>query len=181
MIAAAQQEYSLAGARRRHVDFHASIAAKAAALAKKNAAPAPVLRVDPPSPPPAPAPEIPLLPPIKRLWFSVEEASPPPHLRIGEIQRFVVDAYGISMTGLIAARRTASLVRPRQVAMYLAKELTGRSLPEIGRRFGGRDHTTVLHAVRKIAALIDPANPKFNSDLAEKVKALRAALEASLG
>ena len=53
-----------------------------------------------------------------------------------------------------SARRTANIVRPRQVAMYLAKTLTLRSLPEIGRRFGGRDHTTVLHAVRKITALV---------------------------
>jgi chromosomal replication initiator protein len=62
--------------------------------------------------------------------------------------------YNVSRTDICSARRTANVVRPRQVAMYLAKTLTLRSLPEIGRRFGGRDHTTVLHAVRKIAALI---------------------------
>jgi chromosomal replication initiator protein len=54
----------------------------------------------------------------------------------------------------LSSRRTANVVRPRQIAMYLAKTLTLRSLPEIGRRFGGRDHTTVLHAVRKIETLV---------------------------
>jgi chromosomal replication initiator protein len=54
----------------------------------------------------------------------------------------------------LSSRRTANVVRPRQIAMYLAKTLTLRSLPEIGRRFGGRDHTTVLHAVRKIEGLV---------------------------
>jgi chromosomal replication initiator protein len=56
---------------------------------------------------------------------------------------------------MLSSRRTANVVRPRQIAMYLAKTLTLRSLPEIGRRFGGRDHTTVLHAVRKIEHLAD--------------------------
>jgi chromosomal replication initiator protein len=56
---------------------------------------------------------------------------------------------------MLSSRRTANVVRPRQIAMYLAKTLTLRSLPEIGRRFGGRDHTTVLHAVRKIETLAD--------------------------
>lgn len=63
--------------------------------------------------------------------------------------------YGISRRDLISARRTSHIVRPRQVAMYLAKTLTLRSLPEIGRRMGGRDHTTVLHAVRKIDKLLE--------------------------
>jgi chromosomal replication initiator protein len=55
---------------------------------------------------------------------------------------------------MLSQRRTANVVRPRQIAMYLAKTLTMRSLPEIGRKFGGRDHTTVLHGVRKIEALV---------------------------
>ena len=62
--------------------------------------------------------------------------------------------YNVSKADLLSSRRTRTIVRPRQIAMYLAKVLTPRSLPEIGRRFGGRDHTTVLHAVRKIEGLI---------------------------
>ena len=61
----------------------------------------------------------------------------------------------VSKADLLSSRRTRTIVRPRQIAMYLAKILTPRSLPEIGRRFGGRDHTTVLHAVRKIEELIN--------------------------
>ncbi|MCY1364946.1 Chromosomal replication initiator protein DnaA [compost metagenome] len=62
--------------------------------------------------------------------------------------------YNVSKQDLLSNRRTRTIVKPRQVAMYLAKMLTPRSLPEIGRRFGGRDHTTVLHAVRKIEDLV---------------------------
>ena len=68
----------------------------------------------------------------------------------------------------LSSRRTANVVRPRQVAMYLAKLLTLRSLPEIGRRFGGRDHTTVLHAVRKIEGLSNADNT-----LAQELELLR--------
>ena len=61
--------------------------------------------------------------------------------------------FNVSRADILSSRRTANVVRPRQIAMYLSKMMTLRSLPEIGRRFGGRDHTTVLHAVRKIEAL----------------------------
>ncbi|BDA82459.1 chromosomal replication initiator protein DnaA [Aureimonas sp. SA4125] len=71
-------------------------------------------------------------------------------IRIEDILKFVSRHYNISRTDILSARRTRTIVRPRQIAMYLAKTMTPRSLPEIGRRFGGRDHTTVLHAVRKI-------------------------------
>ena len=74
----------------------------------------------------------------------------PKRVKIEEIQKRVATHYNISRADLLSSRRTASVVMPRQIAMYLAKSLTLRSLPEIGRRFGGRDHTTVLHAVRKI-------------------------------
>ena len=77
----------------------------------------------------------------------------PKRVRIEDIQRIVARQYNVSRADLLSSRRTANVVRPRQVAMYLAKVLTLRSLPEIGRRFGGRDHTTVLHAVRKIENL----------------------------
>ncbi len=78
----------------------------------------------------------------------------PRRVKIEDIQRVVARQYNVSRSDLLSSRRTANVVRPRQVAMYLAKTLTLRSLPEIGRRFGGRDHTTVLHAVRKIEALV---------------------------
>ena len=67
----------------------------------------------------------------------------------------------IPVRDLISARRTANVVRPRQVAMYLARVLTLRSLPDIGRRFGNRDHTTILHAVRKIQAQVDAGDPEL--------------------
>lgn len=74
-------------------------------------------------------------------------------LTIDEIQRKVAEHYKLRMADLLSARRARDVARPRQVAMYLAKRLTPRSLPEIGRRFGGRDHTTVMHAVKRIEAL----------------------------
>ena len=80
-------------------------------------------------------------------------AREPKRIKIEEIQKLVATHYNVSRSDLLSARRTAAVVRPRQIAMYLAKVLTLRSLPEIGRRFGGRDHTTVLHAVRKIEGL----------------------------
>lgn len=72
---------------------------------------------------------------------------------IDEIMRKVTEHYGVNLTDLLSARRTRSIARPRQVAMFLCKKLTTKSLPEIGRRFGKRDHTTVIHAVRKIEEL----------------------------
>jgi chromosomal replication initiator protein len=89
-----------------------------------------------------------------------------PHLRgaekritVDEIQKTVADHYGLKQADLLSERRTRAVARPRQTAMYLAKQLTTRSYPDIGRRFGGRDHTTVLHAVRTIDRLAaeDPA------------------------
>ena len=79
----------------------------------------------------------------------------PRRVKIEDIQRVVARHYNVSKADLLSSRRTRTIVRPRQIAMYLAKMLTPRSLPEIGRRFGGRDHTTVLHAVRKIEGLIE--------------------------
>lgn len=74
----------------------------------------------------------------------------PRKVKIEDIQRIVSKHFNVTKADLLSARRTRTVVRPRQIAMYLAKALTPRSLPEIGRRFGNRDHTTVLHAVRKI-------------------------------
>lgn len=74
---------------------------------------------------------------------------------IDKIKRAVARDCNLTAIDMVSERRTAQVVRARQIAMYLAKTLTPRSLPEIGRRFGGKDHTTVLHAVRKMAALIE--------------------------
>lgn len=94
-------------------------------------------------------------------------------ITIEEIQKAVVEHYGLKLSDMTSARRQRAVARPRQVAMYLAKLLTPRSLPEIGRRFGGRDHTTVMHAVRQIERLIveDP-------QIADDVAALRRKLQA---
>jgi len=89
-------------------------------------------------------------------------------IRIEDIQRAIARHFNVPRGDLLSARRTANVVRPRQLAMYLAKTLTLRSLPEIGRRFGGRDHTTVLHAVRKMEALI-PKDATLRED-AEHLK-----------
>jgi chromosomal replication initiator protein len=83
---------------------------------------------------------------------------------IEEIQRKVAEHYGIKLADMHSARRARVVARPRQVAMYLAKQLTPRSLPEIGRKFGGRDHTTVMHAVRKIEELT-AQDPTLATDL----------------
>ncbi len=77
----------------------------------------------------------------------------PKRVKIDDILRIVAKHYGVQRGDLLSSRRNQSIVRPRQIGMYLAKTLTSRSLPEIGRRFGGRDHTTVLHAIRKIENL----------------------------
>lgn len=74
-------------------------------------------------------------------------------LTIDEIQRTVADYFNLRLAEMLSERRARNIARPRQIAMYLSKQLTSRSLPEIGRRFGGRDHTTVMHAVRKIEDL----------------------------
>lgn len=74
-------------------------------------------------------------------------------ITIDEIQRKVAEYYKVRMPDLLSARRSREVARPRQIAMYLSKRLTPRSLPEIGRRFGGRDHTTVMHAIKRIDEL----------------------------
>ncbi|BEV47321.1 helix-turn-helix domain-containing protein [Afipia carboxidovorans] len=93
-----------------------------------------------------------------RLWFTIEEVEPlvlERHPSIHLIQEVVAGFYGVTRNDLLSVRRTANVVRPRQVAMYLAKTMTLRSLPFIGKHFGGRDHTTALHAVKKIGVLIE--------------------------
>jgi chromosomal replication initiator protein len=97
---------------------------------------------------------------LSRLTLDEVQAILRPHLRSGEkritiddIQKATSEHYGMKQADLLSERRNRAVARPRQAAMWLAKQLTTRSLPDIGRRFGGRDHTTVLHAVRRIEAL----------------------------
>jgi chromosomal replication initiator protein len=92
---------------------------------------------------------------------------------IEEIQRRVAEHYNIRLTDMSSARRARAVARPRQVAMYLAKQLTSRSLPEIGRKFGNRDHTTVMHAVSRIGELMER-----DGSFAEDVELLRRMLES---
>ena len=94
-------------------------------------------------------------------------------VRIENIQKTVAEYYNIKISDILSKRRNRSIARPRQMAMSLAKELTNHSLPEIGEAFGGRDHTTVLHACRKIAELRDT-----NADIAEDHKNLIRSLSS---
>ena len=95
----------------------------------------------------------------------------PRRVRIDDILRTVSKHYGVNRGDLLSGRRNRSIVRPRQIGMYLAKLLTSRSLPEIGRRFGNRDHTTVLHAIRKIEQLMSD-----DDQLREEIELLKRLL-----
>ncbi|MDZ4136432.1 MAG: chromosomal replication initiator protein DnaA [Paracoccaceae bacterium] len=91
---------------------------------------------------------------------------------IEEIQRKVAEHYNIRLSDMIGPKRVRTIARPRQIAMYLSKHLTPRSLPEIGRRFGGRDHTTIMHGVRKVEELMST-----DSQLADDLQLLRRLLQ----
>ena len=102
-----------------------------------------------------------------------------PHLRgaekrvtVDDIQKAVAEHYSLRQADLLSERRNRAIARPRQAAMWLAKQLTTRSLPDIGRRFGGRDHTTVIHAVRRIEEL-KAADPVLTQDLETLTRKLR--------
>lgn len=144
--------------------FRASIAAKAAELADRKtrdalaaiqvaAVEAPLCRepdvfvVGPDAEANAPSPN----------WFVVLASDPRPgdYPTIREIQLAVCKHFGVSMTDLLSPRRTANVARPRQIAFYLCKTLTLHSLPQLGRRFGGRDHSTIHHGVAKITLLLE--------------------------
>jgi chromosomal replication initiator protein len=92
---------------------------------------------------------------------------------IEEIQRRVAEHYNVRLSDMIGPKRVRTIARPRQIAMFLAKQLTPRSLPEIGRRFGGRDHTTIMHGVRRIEELMTT-----DSQLADDLQMLRRLLES---
>jgi len=93
-------------------------------------------------------------------------------LTIEEIQRKVAEHYNVRLSDMIGPKRVRTIARPRQIAMYLSKTLTSRSLPDIGRRFGGRDHTTIMHGVKKIEELM-----ATDSQLSDDLQMLRRALQ----
>jgi len=97
----------------------------------------------------------------ERDWLIVDMAP-----KVATIIRETAAHYGVAVEDVLSQRRTWKVMRPRQIAMYLAKVLTLRSLPDIGRRFGGRDHTTILHGVRKIEALIEAGDAKIIAEVA---------------
>ncbi len=94
-------------------------------------------------------------------------------VNIEEIQKKVSQHFNIKMSDMSSARRSRTVARPRQVAMYLSKNLTSRSLPEIGRRFGNRDHTTVIHAVRKVEELMNK-DASFDEDVQLLIRMLES-------
>jgi chromosomal replication initiator protein len=93
-------------------------------------------------------------------------------IKIEDIIRVVSRHYGVSKQDILSERRHRSIVWPRQIGMYLAKQLTSRSLPEIGRRYGDRDHTTVLHAIRKVDKELT-INPRLVEEIEELKRQLR--------
>jgi len=128
------------------------------------------------SPPPPPLPRPPVVPPRapkpyaydagwESMWFHdlISMRTLPSKISVKDIQVAVAEHYHVCTHDLLSHRRTADLVLPRHVAMYLAKKLTHRSLPDIGRLFGRRDHTTVLYAVRRIEALVETDNALFGT------------------
>jgi chromosomal replication initiator protein len=93
-------------------------------------------------------------------------------ITVDEIQKVTADHFGLKQADLLSERRTRAVARPRQIAMHICKQLTTRSYPDIGRRFGGRDHTTVLHAVKKIDELI-AADEQIARDVDALMRRLR--------
>lgn len=130
----------------------------------KPGKPEPVRIAAPVAPKPAEAPR------PRRVWFSIVEelgGGPQKFPSVRDIQLACAKYYGVTHHDILSSRRTAKVVRPRQVGMYLAKTMTPRSYPDIGRRFGGRDHTTAIHAFRKIERLLET-----DGDLMEDVAAI---------
>ncbi len=123
------------------------------------------------SPPPAPVePEVAVLDwsaGIEGMWcydlVSAPKAKPPSLISVKDIQLAVAEYYGVRMNDILSHRRTVAVALPRHVAMYLASKLTRRSAADIGRRFNRRDHTTVLHAIKKIEALYETDSGLFGA------------------
>jgi len=160
--------------------FHASIAAKAAELADRKTrlrlAAIPVAAIE------APLISVPAVNVVSQDkviessqpdWFVVLPPGEGQPL-IRDIQKTVCTYYKVTLADMFSRRRTADIVKPRQVAMFLCKELTHHSFPQIARKFGGRDHTTALHAIRKI-----PVDAYRCADLAQDIVILREKLTGS--
>jgi hypothetical protein len=146
----------------RHQNFRASIEARAAALVdRKTNAAFEALCVVAREAPLSCTPSIQTIAPEAMPaetdpspnWFVVCEAKRSDYPSIRDIQKAVCKHYDVTLIDMLSRRRTADIVKPRQLAMYLCKKLTLHSLPQIGRRFGGKDHTTVLHSVQKMERL----------------------------
>jgi hypothetical protein len=160
----------------RRRSFRAAIAAKAAELENRRTrlqlAAIPVASIEAPL---VHVPEVKIIEPDESkpsTWFLV---LPPGdnRLLIRQIQECRLQALRQKRVAeMLSRRRTADIVLPRQIAMFLCKDITPHSLPEIGRRFGGRDHTTALHAVRKLTYMIE-RSPKF----AEEIQIIRAKIQ----
>ncbi len=102
----------------------------------------------------------------ENMWFYdlvSSRARPPSKISVRDIQIAVAEHYCVDVSDILSHRRTRDIATPRHVAMYLTKKLTHRSLPEIGRLFGRRDHTTIIHAVRKIEALCETDSVLFGA------------------
>lgn len=161
--------------------LHRARHARWAFAERQRALPAPVARVETPAavvlaPKPVVRDWLLLRSPLDRLFAKVAEGERARDfdlkiIHVRQIQKAVSQKYGVSIIDINSARRTVSIVWPRQIAVYLAKMITLKSLPEIGQKFGGRDHTTVLHAVRKVGARV-ASDPEF----AAEIEALRAAI-----
>lgn len=121
-----------------------------------------------PPPPPKQIPIIEVAPAAEPIAVTVAIPTPKlsPYPKVKEIVAVVARRYGVTDLDVVSQRRTATVVRPRQIVCYLAKMLTPLSLPQIGNAIGGRDHTTVLHAVRKITGL-SGGDPVLNDELTQ--------------
>jgi chromosomal replication initiator protein len=106
------------------------------------------------------------------LLGSALRGGPERRITVDEIQKTVAEHFNMKQADLLSERRTRAVARPRQIAMWLCKQHTTRSYPDIGRRFGGRDHTTVLHGVRKIEELM-PLDDQIARDVEALTRKLR--------
>ena len=109
---------------------------------------------------------------VQSLLGAALRTGPERRITVDEIQKTVAEHFNLKQADLLSERRTRAIARPRQVAMYLCKQHTTRSYPDIGRRFGGRDHTTVLHGVRKIEELM-PKDDQIARDVEALTRKLR--------
>ncbi|WP_413776481.1 helix-turn-helix domain-containing protein [Rhodopseudomonas sp. P2A-2r] len=180
-----ERELALSAHERRK-DFHNRLAATAAQVAAAELRRQAAIAAAVPRPVEPVAPAIDASEFYKACWFMIEGVSPNASLAMKQIKEAVAKHYGLPIAAMQVGRRFHEWMRPRQIAMYLCKELTDNSLPMIGAAFGGADHTTVLHAGRRIAGFTNTAG-RYVPGLIEKdsafaavVAKLRADLEASL-